>query len=38
MFVTGKGVLRLHPEISASDLRKYDVDRAEIDAKLQQLL
>ena len=38
MFVTGKGVLRLRPEISASDLRKYDIDRAEIDTKLQQLL
>lgn len=38
MFVTGKGVLRLRPEISASDLRKYDIDRAEIDVKLQQLL
>ncbi len=38
MFVTGKGVLRLRPEISASDLREYDIDRAEIDVKLQQLL
>lgn len=38
MFVTGKGILRLCPEISASDLRKYCIDRAEIDAKLQQLL
>ena len=38
MFVTGKGVLRLRPEISASDLRKYDIDRAEIDLELQQLL
>ncbi len=38
MFVTGKGVLRLRPEISASDLREYDIDRAEIDLELQQLL
>lgn len=38
MFVTGKGVLRLRPEISASDLRKYDIDHAEIDLELQQLL
>lgn len=38
MFVTSKGVLRLRAEISASDLRKYDIDRAEIDTKLQQLL
>jgi len=38
MFVTSKGVLRLRAEISANDLREYDIDRAEIDLELQQLL
>lgn len=38
MFVTGKGIFWLRPEITASDLWRYDIDCAEIGVKLQQLL
>lgn len=38
MFITNRGTLRIRPEITIEDLRKQNVDRAEIDAELRQLL
>lgn len=38
MFITSRNTLRVRPEITVEDLKKQNLDPAEIDSELQQLL